>query len=749
VVVLSASLAEPTPGASADADALNNRGWFDVTFPLNGNDAIDVASITDLDPEFTVVAPNGVTFELDNSRAPVRIGGTGNTFRYWYTGNFTEGTLQLTAIAGSFNYLDAANEPTPNEAGAMTPVTVTAAGNSTWIDIGFTTAGGVAIDAATLADAAREFTLSGAGLGGASGAKLRDDAPTLIASSTDGIDNDGDGVVDEADETVYRYYVDRGFVLGSVTIAFTGANWADKSGNPGQNSSQGFQVIETVKHDDVSQGGQALGKVFFIEISGGIKLQGLGFTDEPIIDIRGGVTLEIGQFVLPSGGTVARFTVDAHGTIKIIKLGNIGSAAARLVLQVGDTVSGDPEIWGVAKIQANFDFLKNYGIFAEGSALLQLNTTPTPKTEKIVLEGIPGDVMKTCHQPFTSALVDRRAGRGGPAGGLGPRRQPVRGIDHASAHRRAAPRCRRSSDASSGRSSPRPPTASSDLVFSSTTPPTASSTCSPRADLRAAGAVVLDRDRRLAEDQGRRLVGRERRGRGAPVRRLLPAHHARALRDLRPGRGADPGARPERQGGRPADHRRRLLQPGPARHRHDAEPRADAGRLARRRRRQRPGLGLDGIFELRGWWWYVNRRCASRYSRSRRVSTCCRRRAHHGHGLRRGARDRRLEARERGAGVLRLGHHPGQHHPVRHAHAVGLYLFHRRDRHRRQRLRAHRRRGPGEHRGPRRVLGQPRSAALHQPRRRGSGIIGRVQLVARPTGCSSESSASTGSSCSK
>jgi hypothetical protein len=64
------------------------------------------------------------------------------------------------------------------------------------------------------------------------------------------------------------------------------------------------------------------------------------------------------------------------------------------VLQAGATVSGLPEFWGVAKIQANLDFLKNYGIFVEGSALLQINTTPTPKTETIALEGIPGDVIQ-------------------------------------------------------------------------------------------------------------------------------------------------------------------------------------------------------------------------------------------------------------------------------------------------------------------------------------------------------------------
>src|SRR6185503_20553679 len=133
--------------------------------------------------------------------------------------------------------------------------------------------------------------------------------------------------------------------------------------------------------------------------------QGLGFTDEPIIDIRGKVTLEVGDYVLSNGSTIKRFSLDAAGTIKIIKIGNIGSAAARFILQTGDTVSGSPEFWGVAKIQANLDFLKNYGIFVEGSAMLQINTTPTVKTETISLEGIPGDMIAADVGLSTSGLA--------------------------------------------------------------------------------------------------------------------------------------------------------------------------------------------------------------------------------------------------------------------------------------------------------------------------------------------------------
>jgi hypothetical protein len=306
VVSLTATLADPRSGNSVDVDLLNNRGYFDVDFldiPLPaGTTGIDIASITDLDPEFTVAIASGTgTIALDDSQAPTRIGTTGYTFRYWYTGSFTAGKLTLTLKAGSFNYLNAAEAATPNAAGDLPELTVVETQNATWIDVRFTTVANVGIDADLLKDDRREISLSGSGIGSAA---LRDITATIIASSADDIDNNGNGVIDEADETVVRYYVSRSFTAGSVAVKFVGANWADTAGNPGTDGEEGFQVISTLKNEG-SQGGQSLGKVFFIEISGGIKLQGLGFTDEPIIDIRGGVTLEIGMFVLPSGGTVA------------------------------------------------------------------------------------------------------------------------------------------------------------------------------------------------------------------------------------------------------------------------------------------------------------------------------------------------------------------------------------------------------------------------------------------------------------
>ena len=457
----------------------------------NGNDAIDVASITDLDPEFTVVAPDGVSFALDNSQAPVRIGDSGHTFRYWYTGTFTAGSLQLTTSSPARSTTSTrptrprrtrprrcARSPWPPPAtapGSTCASPPRAASRST---------------RRSFADAAREITLSGAGLGGATAPRcsparrrcLRPAAPTSI-------DNDGDGIVDEADETVFRYYVSRGFVEGSVAVAFTGANWADLDGNPGQNADAELPGHHHAQAADNGQGGQSVGKVFFIEISGGVKLQGLGFTDEPIIDIRGGVTLEIGDYVLPERQHRSSASPSTpHGTIKIIKLGNIGSAAARFVLQTGDTVSGDPEFWGVAKIQANFDFLKNYGIFADGSALLQINTTPTPKTEKIVLEGIPGDVIvKNLPTSFNISSLSTAV--------LGEVDLPTAwdselrstSIRHTAALDRHRPDRRQRhrahhhpGPAVEDRHQDRRRQVRRPRTSSSTTPPTASSTCSPR-----------------------------------------------------------------------------------------------------------------------------------------------------------------------------------------------------------------------------------------------------------------------------
>src|SRR5439155_10066341 len=145
------------------------------------------------------------------------------------------------------------------------------------------------------------------------------------------------------------------------------------------------------------------GKVFFIDISGALELRLADLFDEPILEIRGKVSLEIGKNA--TTGDV-RFALTASGTIKVIKLGNLASGAATFVLQTGDSLA-DTELWGVAAFSTNFDFLHTYGVDLQGHALLEINTTAHAKTEKLSLEGIPGGVITSFTSPAGALPTDR------------------------------------------------------------------------------------------------------------------------------------------------------------------------------------------------------------------------------------------------------------------------------------------------------------------------------------------------------
>ena len=81
-------------------------------------DALDVDSVTDLDPEFTIATPTDGTLELDNSQAPVLVNVDDATqtytFRYWTVGTFTDGDVDIDFIGNSFDYLDISGEAIGN-----------------------------------------------------------------------------------------------------------------------------------------------------------------------------------------------------------------------------------------------------------------------------------------------------------------------------------------------------------------------------------------------------------------------------------------------------------------------------------------------------------------------------------------------------------------------------------------------------------------------------------------------------------
>mgnify|MGYP003335184183 CR=1 FL=1 len=126
VATLSATLADPAINSQVNADLLNKRGFFDVVLPLSGFAQIDISSVTDLDPEFDVTASQGVDFRIDGTQAPVFLGEAsgGYKFRYWYTGTYEPGQVQLTLKAGSFNHLDANGTAIANAAGSGASVHV-------------------------------------------------------------------------------------------------------------------------------------------------------------------------------------------------------------------------------------------------------------------------------------------------------------------------------------------------------------------------------------------------------------------------------------------------------------------------------------------------------------------------------------------------------------------------------------------------------------------------------------------------
>ncbi len=91
--------------------------------------------------------------------------------------------------------------------------------------------------------------------------------------------------------------------------------------------------------------------------------------------------------VLDAAGNVieTRLTLDFQGTARVVYLGNIASVAGRFVLVT--PASGNPQFWGVIKLDTNFEMLLPLGIDADLFAMLQINTTDQEHVETITLEG--------------------------------------------------------------------------------------------------------------------------------------------------------------------------------------------------------------------------------------------------------------------------------------------------------------------------------------------------------------------------
>ncbi len=265
-------------------------------------------------------------------------------------------TIHFTA--GSWTYNGAASVTMPSQT-----LTIAAGQSLSYIDVTYPLINGSPIIAATVGPG--NFTLGGSG---ASGVAIQAN-PLLVASGT-------------TSET-FRFFYTGSFQTGPVTISFIAGSWSDKAGDTSSASSQSFQVISQLAPPAA---GQTTQQVFFIKISGELLLNDAGLTAGPLVDITGSVMLTI------AAGPV--FTLDASGTVFVYKLGNIASGAAHFVLNSGAGLAL-PELYGVLKLDTNFGFLKPYGITAQATAVLELNTTSSIQTVQIALQGLPGDLLFT------------------------------------------------------------------------------------------------------------------------------------------------------------------------------------------------------------------------------------------------------------------------------------------------------------------------------------------------------------------
>ncbi|PYQ00803.1 MAG: hypothetical protein DMF83_27255, partial [Acidobacteria bacterium] len=117
VELATAELANPTAGVVINREDFNSRGYIDVTFnPLQTSAgaaafAADPKSILDASPEFTITGGADDHIELDAT--PIRLrdasGNLTNTYRYFFSGKFSNAPVTLTFIAGSWQ--DVAGNP--------------------------------------------------------------------------------------------------------------------------------------------------------------------------------------------------------------------------------------------------------------------------------------------------------------------------------------------------------------------------------------------------------------------------------------------------------------------------------------------------------------------------------------------------------------------------------------------------------------------------------------------------------------
>ncbi|MEW6157129.1 MAG: calcium-binding protein, partial [Verrucomicrobiota bacterium] len=386
---------------------VNAQNYLDVRFHTSAGRTLNGGTIDGGEFTLSGSAVAGLTVVIGT---PVLMDSETNTYRYSLSTDLKPGRLEVEFAGGAWaDDQNAANLAETQEFAVQAATATLAdplAGRSIdktklngaqrrYIDVTFTPTTGSEVDASTILDSAPEFSLT-------------------VPSGSTSITLDPNPVRQGTSNT-FRYFYTGEINAGEVTVTFTDGAWADTSGTTGEAGTAKFKVINQAP-------------AFELSLSGGLELNAAGLTSEPLIDIRGQVTLNIQQSVDAATGAIgARFTVDLSGTIKLIYLGNIGSAAGRFVFDTGGLFmpNGDinpnfnPKLWGVLKLQANLAKLEDFGIHFDADLLLTLNTTTEDRTETISLEGIKGDLLFSISNA-SSIISELPASQGGLTGSALP-----------------------------------------------------------------------------------------------------------------------------------------------------------------------------------------------------------------------------------------------------------------------------------------------------------------------------------------
>ena len=163
-----ASLMDPGSDSTVSPVGLNDEGYIDVPFTLSAGGTLDPSTIANASTVFTLSGSNG--FAIDDTKAPVLISQVGSVsvYRYWTTGAYTTGTVEIDFLPGS------------PFTGPVAPVNFMVDGVATpnlhYLDVQLTPTAGNTLDLATITDTAPEFALTGAGAAGVQ--LVTDAAPT-------------------------------------------------------------------------------------------------------------------------------------------------------------------------------------------------------------------------------------------------------------------------------------------------------------------------------------------------------------------------------------------------------------------------------------------------------------------------------------------------------------------------------------------------------------------------------------------